>query len=738
MKKLIVIFLCVISLFSYYISYKQFENEQWKNISDYENFSDYSFAIAKDSGLDDPEEVYPIILQTAKELKVNIFRDVTLYANEESVELFRYVLITNDTELFRNIPLKHGRYLNEVESQGSKNFFLSSKEMKDKDQIGTFEVFGKNSLMFVKPLILSYSQVLVDGQYHVESNHSVQPNDFYETLTNNFNKTLNPEVPFTVDDFVPQEINDSEPYVATDIKTLLYIELILVLVVSLLVFYYILHRGKEIAIYKMQGVNSTRIWKESIGRLLFIVFIVTYAILLVFLICREGLHISFILKMTIQHFLNFIIIICSSLIALFYINSTKINTILKNRRDTKAAIVFNILLKITLSILSIIMLASLLNQISVIEKTEKELINWKKSADYAVFSPFYIGMDAEDLKKSSGSKTYASIAMLYSILNKEGSLFIHTKYYEQETLKLPFEGIRYISVNPNYLKKYPILSVDNKEIFVDEAIDYRLLLVPHQYKDKEQEILNYFNESYVSSLDYEKENVTTEIPTHLKKPDFHIIWTKDRQEIFSFNPEVFPNEKNMIIDPIIMVKTDNNMLNYEKQEAILGSGASDPLKVKLIDSTPELTYEKLKETLQELNLDDNLKYLVTIDHLIIKELDDLKQERLLTILVFISMLIGTIFVLIQNTILMFHNRKKLFIVRSLFGTGFFKTYRSILYILLGTWIVQIVIPLMITNTVSTSLVSIICILLIIEFLMFVLTVIILENKNKIRVLKGGA
>ncbi|MGG2108001.1 DUF1430 domain-containing protein [Lysinibacillus pakistanensis] len=738
MKKLIILFLCLLSVFSYYISYKQFENAEWGKNMDADSFSDFSFLIEdNDLGLSDPEVVYPIILKTAKELGVNIFRDVIFYSEGNSVETTRYVLLTTDTQLFHSLPLIKGRYLSFSETQQAEDYYLSSKEKNDQHQIGTVKVFGNHNLMNIKPLIMSYHQIPVAGEYHVESIKPMQATVFYEALATNFNEAFHPETPISGDYFMVKEIKENNPYMPTNTNTFEFVKLILAGVIALLVFYYILHQGKAIVIYKMHGVSSGAIWSLFIGKLLLLVFFIMYILLLLFSIFQEGLHTSFILKMTVQHILTFAIIVGLSVIGLFYILTIKMNTVLKNRKDTKFIVVFNILLKTTFFIISIFMISSILGQLSKIDEAKEQLANWEKSVDYGVFYPFNIGFDFEDLKKGSGSKTLAAVTKLYSTLNKEGSLLIHTKYYEQETLKEPYEGIRYISVNPNYLKKYPILSEDNKEIIVDESIKHQLLLVPHQYKDKEAEILDFFNQDYTLLIEFEKENVKAEIPKHLMEPNYHIIWTQDQQEIFSFNPEVFPNGKNIIKDPIIRVITENNSFESDRH-VINGGGAKDPLKVKLVDGDPMRTYEKLKKTLKELQLDDNFKYLVTIDHLIFKELSDLKQERLLTMLVFISMMIGTIFVLIQNTILMFHNRKKLFIVRSLFGAGFFKTYRSILYILIGTWILQIAIPLIIIKTISISLVVIICVLLLIELTMLALTVIILENKNKIRVLKGGA
>lgn len=732
MKKLIIVFLCVISIFSYYISYKQFENIEWKKISEPINFTDFQFTITNDSLLSDPETIYPIIQKTAEELNVNIFRDTILYTEGNAIESNYYVLLTTDTKLFRKLDIIQGRYLSWKETE-SGEFFLSSKTTGNENQIGTINVFGKKNSLTIKPLIKSYSQISVAGEYYVEGIKQKESTVFYNTLARNFNDAFNPETPFTADYFISKENN--EPYFPTDTDTLFLIKQILACVIALMVFYYILHRGKVIAIHKMHGIKNIEIWFTSIGKLLLIIFLATLIATIVFSLLQEGYNIQFIIEITVQHIETFIVITALSIIALFYILTVKISSILKNRKDTRLLFVINLLLKVGLFISSIFMMITILEQLDLIDEKEKLLTNWKESSDYGVFYPFHIGLDEEDLNQDNGSQTFDAVSKLYELLNQNGSLLINTKFYEQQTLGLPFEGIRYISVNPNYLEKFTILSEDNEILHVEESIQNQLLLVPSKYKEKEQEILNFFNQAHFDNVVYEEDTLRVKVPEYLSKPNYKIIWMKDQQKIFSFNPEVFPTEENLILDPIIQVITENNSLSADKH-VILGGGAKDPLKVKLINQDPSLTLEQLKSSLQELQLDDNLKYLITIDHLIFKELSDLKQERLLNMLVLISLISGIIFILVQNTILMYYNYQKLFTVHSLFGTSFFKTYQNILYTFFGTWLVQFIILLLIDSK-STKLTLIILMLLLIEFMLTITTITILEQRNKVRILKGG-
>lgn len=68
-----------------------------------------------------------------------------------------------------------------------------------------------------------------------------------------------------------------------------------------------------------------------------------------------------------------------------------------------------------------------------------------------------------------------------------------------------------------------------------------------------------------------------EVPNHLRNRKIDIIWIKNNQEIFSFNPDVYKSDNNKIRDEIIEVMTEKNSFVGER-DLILGGGAKDPLK----------------------------------------------------------------------------------------------------------------------------------------------------------------
>ncbi|MEH7520745.1 bacteriocin-associated protein, partial [Priestia megaterium] len=160
----------------------------------------------------------------------------------------------------------------------------------------------------------------------------------------------------------------------------------------------------------------------------------------------------------------------------------------------------------------------------------------------------------------------------------------------------------------------------------------------------------------------------------LKKQKIKIIWTKNKQDIFSFNPEVFKYQNNMIKDPIIQVITENNSLNMDKS-SILGNGSSDPLKIKLIRRDSDATYQKLEPQLKKLKLDDNLRHLITVDQYSLQEIHDLQKQMNTVLIVISGMLAGLLIINIQTVIVSFNKNHQKYTVNRLFGISFIKTYR---------------------------------------------------------------
>jgi putative ABC transport system permease protein len=260
--------------------------------------------------------------------------------------------------------------------------------------------------------------------------------------------------------------------------------------------------------------------------------------------------------------------------------------------------------------------------------------------------------------------------------------------------------------------------------------------VPEKYKNKEKEILNFFKKSRKSVIEAEQDVLRREVPNYIKNQQIEIIWLANDQKIFSFNLEVFKTENNMIIDPIIQVVTEGNSVAVDR-DSILGGGSTDPLKIKLVNRDTALTYKTLEPELKRLKLDDNLKYLVTVDQLALQEIYDLQKQMKQLLLISLGLLLGFFFLVTQNLIVFFNKYQQKFVVHRLFGIDFFRTYKQYISLFAVTWIIQILICFFVNRAVDIKFLAVAAILICIESIASVIALMTIEQRNKIKVLKGG-
>ena len=190
--------------------------------------------------------------------------------------------------------------------------------------------------------------------------------------------------------------------------------------------------------------------------------------------------------------------------------------------------------------------------------------------------------------------------MVYQDLEKDNGLFlIRTHNYEnfiefcKEKGKNPdttFSPSRNILVNPNYLKRHPVYTIDSHQSILDQ-LDYAEntinLLVPAHLKNHEDELISYGRETI--------HFYTVEVPNIYNK-EFHLplnqtpsealkvnlIYIEDNIRHFTYNNSVESNHHNQIQDPIIIVDTGNFdpscYFSYLTSSCYFETSATEPLE----------------------------------------------------------------------------------------------------------------------------------------------------------------
>ncbi|GLI04798.1 hypothetical protein YDYSG_08280 [Paenibacillus tyrfis] len=740
MKKIVVVFLIMASVLSFYISFKQTDNEEIGTIEALEENMAKGFVIPDDPMLANPDELYPLLFETARELRINIFRPSINSKPDNSVEVIKYVLLTGDTNFFNHFNLKSGHFLTAEDTQQG-NLFLSSAKIQDENQVGVIKDFGGNHLITIKPLRASYQYLRVAGPYFAEVSDDKALGRFLESFAQKLNayyKKYNSQISYSPEDFKKTKIELVESAAASSLAYLTYCHDIILFIILLLFIYCIFNESKKIGILKMHGLSNHRLWYIVIGRLIIVAFMLTMILSLIFTFFIEDTTHVFIYNVLKDELKTYALITVCSLVSYFYISKIKVNQIIKNRKDTNGLFILNLLLKVVCSILLVIMGHSIFVQYMEISKKQKNLSHWEQGKDYGIFYPLYTGHDQNNLPGGFPEQIAVMNSDLYPILNQRGSVLINARQYEEQALRLnkDYDGIRSVKVNNNYLQEFPVYDIRNNPVHVSEDTTNWVLLVPVKYQSRQSQIIDFFEKTKKSYVDAEQKVLHREVPDRMIQAPIQIVWLANDQKIFSFNPDVFPAENNMILNPIIEVVTEKNSLAIYR-DSILGGGSTDPLKIKLTDRDTALTYKSLEPELRKLRLDDNLKQLVTVDQYMLEQLYSLEKQMNQLWLISLGMVSGLLFLISQNIIVFFHKNQQKIVVRRLFGTDFFRTYKEYVYLFVMTWLFQLLVCFMVKGTVDSRMLAVSGIVVCIEIVASVIALLTVEKRNKVKVLKGG-
>ncbi|MCF8011991.1 MAG: DUF1430 domain-containing protein [Clostridiales bacterium] len=758
-------------MLSFYIAYIQTDKDELKKMENAEKGIARQFRIPIHFHPAGPDELYPLLCKTAKEYKVNIFRTNIHYNVDDQAEVLKYFLLTGDTRFFDTFSLKSGRFLTVQDTQQG-NSFMSSVDTGDRNQIGTVREFGGNNLIKIKPLKTAYEHLSVGGQYYVEASDERVFDAFlkgFVAKVNEYHKEHETKFSYTPKDFLKKNSSGGLE-VGSRVDFLKYINYMVFIITLILFIYYIFYESRRIGIMKMHGLSNLRLWFTIAGRLITVIFVLSVAVSLFAPLLIKDTTSQFIGSAIISHFKTYVIVTSISLISYIYISRIRVSDAIKNRKDTNSIFALNTLLKAGCSILVILICLSIWSQYDEIQAKREDLKNWEHIKDYGVFYPLKVGYDLEDVKHGSPIETAATAGELYPVLNKMGALLIEAGDYEEDHIirNKNSDNIRSIKVNPNYLQEFPVYDVHNNPVQVSEDTSDWILLVPEKYRHREDKIMSYFKKTRTGTDGFEgvyewnERFFKRDVPDRVKNQQIEIIWLANNQEIFSFNPEVFPAENNVIIDPIIQVVTEKNSICGDRANIISGGRATDALKMKLIDRDAALTLEKLKPELKKLKLDDNIKHLVAINQLVAQKIYNMEKWMNQLLLTSLGLLAGLLILVVQNLTIFFNKYQRKFMVRRLFGTGFFRTYKEYILLFSVTWTFQLLICYMVnkglvsvflqfaarassiasavestTGTADIKLFAVTAGLISIELIATVIAFVIIEKRNKVKVLKGG-
>lgn len=690
MKRVIAVFATIVSIFTFLITFNEFDTENINKIVDVENKITTPFFIPNDLGLSINPHMYKIITETAKEKNVNLFRNSVTANKYRDLEDVKYVLINNSTNFYDAFDF----YDNNIKKDISGKKFYSTYNSKDPNQLGKLKDFGGNDNYSIRSFEKLFKSLSVSGIYYAELPHDVNIDDFLKGLAKNIKKDLN--LDYKVSDFKVSE-NPENNYLRVSDKSLNTVTFMIIILSIIIITFFILKDSKKISTYKLNGASNAKIWFELIQKHVnkTYIFISIFTVLLSVLF---KLPFSFIMALILKQIIFYIIFTLFLLIPYLFILKTNLALNIKAKENDKYLIISNIIIKILfISIIASSSVKVILDTKTFI-KDYNNVSRWEESKDYGVLQPTLVGNGDID--------EFFDIDMtgkVYSYANKKGALFVDASSYEDNAEFGPgYNSFLTMIVNPNYLDKFHIKDIDGNDVKVSESETSYVVLAPEKYKGKKKKIIEDIRDIREGNYLYEEDFIKSKLSKEdFMKQELKIIWIKNDQEVFSFNPEVWKKNNNMIKDPIIEVITENNSLVTDR-DGIWGSGGDTPLKVKLINNDTIETYNDLLPILKEAKLDDNLPSVLNINELMLAKVKESKELVLHTLAKSIILFICFLIIAVQNTTILFNKYKQRFIVKRSFGVDIFNSYKEIFNIYIISYIAQVLL-LFITNGIDFNL-----------------------------------
>lgn len=746
MKKIVCIVMSIIFLYSFRISFLDRKFYEERNLAQIDEKICLEFVIPERIKNLAYEDLYPFLFETAKNMKLNVIRNYHTYMGESPI-LNKYILQMGESKIYDYIKLSSGKKLSVYDTQNT-NKFLSTEQTHDKNQVGTIKNFADQNKVSLYPLEYSYKFMPFGGYYYLETTDKKQLEDFCQTLADKLNdyfKFEDQRFNFTRDEFF--NINAHGDYFSNYVRYMRVLNYLGLIFSLIFVCYYVMNSSKKIGILKLNGISNFKIWYLLIGKFITGIFLLTCFVCAIATMFIRDANINFLLLTFKYQFQLYIAALISTFCAYLFFSRVKLQDIIKDKSSEGIVFYFNLFAKAIFSAILLMILCTMLTQSCDVKLAKDNLKYWETASNFASFR-WVLGerpWSYDDFTKHGSRKFDSKVASFLIMLRDSKAanfIIVDADDFTEADLIINKDNkpVRYLKVNDKYLNKFEVKDENGERISVrsDSGITF---LIPGNCRDKTDFILKDF-------FKYRKQDNANKI-----------IYTQCGQKIFSFDTRVFPTENNMVNDPVIVVISDSLIENLVDENnkrlyygTILGNAINNPLKIELIDKDPILTYEKLKPYLAQNEIEDQLINLITVDDAFQEKIDAMHKEINHGYLAFSVALLTLLFISFQSTVIYFRRNKDKLIIKKMFGYGFIKTYRNCFIVGLICSLLQILIYVSVSyvnykynggaNVLKFELNGnwsmAYFIILLVDFSFVVLYLSILEKKNKLKILKGGA
>ena len=478
--------------------------------------------------------------------------------------------------------------------------YLSSKQSEDTKKVGEISVFSVERDMQLYSLASRKPNVSME-QFQVSSVDEVLLNEFVQQVNNIENGTK-----------YQAKLIGAEKYVKSTLGSVIgrygYLFVLLILIVTILALYLLFRELKGETIKKILGYSNKRLVAEFLPRVYIPTFICMLA--LVAIISAVGLYWynGLTLGMT---FFQYYFLLSIAVAALVYgivfvfhlvlIASVQPIGIIKNKFPYKSVLRTTYVYKLIVVLILAPLLASAIHlyQQNVVYGNSAERLELLK--DYVELPVYSDRMETVEGTYELGEQ----YKKFFAIQNARGAILFDISYkLEQqandlETDDMEIEGYQdsepdeenyayanHISINYEYLRHNPLYDTEGNRVqFTDETEEVVHVLLPETLKPYE-DILKQHIVHDITSDYYMLEDMTAEQTTSHPDRKIDLIWVKEGQSYFTYDPSIGMMHNCYVQDPIAYVYNNATISG----NFIAPAFSNDRVKIPLKQSQQNLAY----------------------------------------------------------------------------------------------------------------------------------------------------
>lgn len=461
---------------------------------------------------------------------------------------------------------------------------------------------------------------------------------------------------------------------------------------------WIISNARTISIYKLNGFSTARMFKKIMGKTYILSVLGVFS---VDLFLSHFFNLGINANIAIQQSFMLFVLFCATitLIDIFqYINfSHQINRKNYNRLNFVALYLIK-----SFSVAACLITIVPLTQLTISSYTNlTSSSNYSKQQDFSFFYPYITGNDPEEATLEQGKMLDDN---MYSYLNSRGAII-----YDDSYLKQPIaDYLKFIKVNPNYLKEFPLYDTSGHSIHLDNNSRDVLLAIP----------VNKAKSTNARISDIKKIS-KQEIG---RIPNIKIVYISNRYN----NRFKSINNGENISKYVVFVTTKNNS-SFVERNIMDGGGPTDGLKMP-IGSSVESTYNQIKNRLIQYNYYDNYPQLIKIS-------DYNHEEMLINIGDVLSKIITvafgsiiTLILVIYAMILYFKNFKRSIFIKKMNGYNNLKAY-FYFWILMIFQYITITIVMYLGGLSGTLMIATVLMVFLLELLISLVVIRVINSTN---------